>query len=634
MTSNRLLVAGSILAFGLGAVMLLVPGLATFGPGSGFLTVVGLLALWFAARSAMGRRRSERRETQPPPVERRAAVPVPGDEADRLLQRAGTHEGRFGTRAQVRKRVAAVATSVLSTYGAQSPSEARASMEQGTWTDDPEAAALFAPDEAVVARPSWGERLGLALNPGARFQRRVRHAVDELASLVDGGIDPPRDDSPESRSVADVEWDTEHDPGPWSTERWTGVGIVALLGIGLGVLFSRPSVVLASCAGIGYAAYAHSGTAPEPALSIERTVEPPDPDPGDRAVVRTTVRNEGSSALADVRFVDGVPAAIPVVEGSPRAGTALRPGGSTTLSYVIEAYRGRHEFEDARAIVRSIDGSIELTERLPLETTIECRPSDRPVVSSLPLRTLTSRYAGRVSTESGGEGIEFYGVREYRSGDPLSRIDWGRHARTGELATLQFREERAATVVLLVDCRDAAYRTPDPDGPHAVDTGVSAASRLFHRLLDDGNRVGIASMHPDPCLLEPGAGRETRARGRELLASHPSFAPRPSARPFGPDHWERWFLQRLPDDAQVLLMTPLCDDGVALTVRELEAAGHPVTVLSLDPTVLTSTGRVLLALERTVRIASLREVGVPVIDWIPGDTLDVTLARTGERWSP
>jgi len=70
-------------------------------------------------------------------------------------------------------------------------------------------------------------------------------------------------------------------------------------------------------------------------------------------------------------------------------------------------------------------------------------PRELSAGGDLPLRGLTTKYHGRVPTDVGGAGVEFHATREYRRGDPVKRIDWNRRARTGELATLELREERA-----------------------------------------------------------------------------------------------------------------------------------------------------------------------------------------------
>ena len=268
-----------------------------------------------------------------------------------------------------------------------------------------------------------------------------------------------------------------------------------------------------------------------------------------------------------------------------------------------------------------------------------------PINTSARSRT-TAGFAGRVETDEGGPGIEFHATREYRRSDPLSRIDWRQLAKTGELATVEFRAERSATVQLVVDTRRAAYRAPTPDGYHAVERGVDAAHRLFDALLDGGDRVGFETFgrEREGCRLPPGAGGDHRARGRELLNVHPALSPVPPARKlferYPPDR--RGTLQRrrirrvhrrLGADTQVVLLSPCCDDYPRAVARRLVAYGRDVTVVSPDPTVRDTEGHEHAAEARAERLSSLRSAGVRVVDWRADERFDAALARARRRWS-
>jgi len=196
---------------------------------------------------------------------------------------------------------------------------------------------------------------------------------------------------------------------------------------------------------------------------------------------------------------------------------------------------------------------------------------------------LTTKYHGRVPTDVGGAGVEFHATREYRRGDPVKRIDWNRRARTGELATLELREERAATVVLLIDAREAygvrrerarrrhrrgrrASRPPDRRSPPRSTAGTGSGSRRWVRATAGSRREparrtapGRETLATDPALA-PDAGR-----GVLPVAVVPAVPPAASGRRAG------------------ALFTPLLDDSASLA-RRIDAHGHLVTVLSPDVT--------------------------------------------------
>ncbi|UPV98995.1 DUF58 domain-containing protein [Halorussus gelatinilyticus] len=410
------------------------------------------------------------------------------------------------------------------------------------------------------------------------------------------------------------------------TNRWRGISGVALLAGALGVLFSRPLVLLSGVVGVAFAAYARTAGTPEPALDVTRTVSDGEPLPGDEVQVRLTVENVGGSMLADVRVVDGVPDALPVVSGSARLGTALRPGKSATLTYAVEAERGDHEFDPATAIVRDFSGAIEVEQEVETETKLRCVPKLGTTVD-VPLRAQTTQYTGRVTTDAGGSGVEFHATREYRPGDPLSRVDWNRLARTGEVTTIDFREERAASVVVLVDTREKAYLSRDAESRNAVQYGVDAAGKVVTKLLDAGDRVGLASLGPESCWLAPGAGHDHQARARSLLATHPAFAPTPGDGMFYPTTRLKQIRKRLPASTQVVFVTPLCDDFGPDVARRLDAEGHLVTVVSPDPTATDTAGQRFARTQRKHRVSKLRQAGIRVVDWDVDEQLGVALAR-------
>lgn len=54
---------------------------------------------------------------------------------------------------------------------------------------------------------------------------------------------------------------------------------------------------------------------------------------------------------------------------------------------------------------------------------------------------------------SRGEGMDFYGVREYRPGDLLGRVHWKTTARRGEIVVKEFEAEKSVRMVILLDNR-------------------------------------------------------------------------------------------------------------------------------------------------------------------------------------
>lgn len=418
------------------------------------------------------------------------------------------------------------------------------------------------------------------------------------------------------------------------TGRWWPVVVLVALVAGLGVVLTSPTLLLLALPGVVVLAIAGGDQAPSgEGLQLDRTLSDSSPVPGQTVTVETTVTNTGSWPIFDLRIVDGVPGALETADGSPRHATVLGPGGSSTFSYEVTAERGRHVFDAATVRLRGPTGARARHRTLPADSPLVCEPP----LDDVPLQAQTIGFTGDIATQQSGAGLEFHSVREYRPGDPARLIDWRRYARTGETAVRQFREERAASIAIVVDTRPAARWARRPTDRHAVDRAASAATQLFAALLAAGDRVGLAALGDDEFWLAPGAGREHRALGGQLLATHDALAYETEADPpelaLHPGHdrldVER-LLTRLDDDTQVVLLSPLCDDGVGLAARRLQVHGHRTTVVSPTVTTERTPGQRLAGIQRRNRIVSLRAAGLSVVEW--GDEpLSSALERA--RWS-
>lgn len=651
-------VAG-FLAFVIGLTVL--TGLVIVDAVEGLLIVVGA-AIVVAATRVLFLRRGSRNPLWTPDPEHRNTVPVPGarlvdavDRFRRVLVDYGIASRRASsvTSRRIVNGLHGAAIAVLTRFDGLSPAEAIDRVETGTWTDDSHAAAFLSSSVEGPDRP-LRERLAIALDRESRFRFDVRRTAAAVATIGYRGLNsrersgelPSYD--PEERETITPRTTTKDVDGileqrRYRTGYWTGISLVALIAVGVGALAQSPALVLAGTVGIGYAGFSRAMDAPRPTITVDRTLSDEEPEPGDEVDVTVTITNESNALLPDLRLVDGVPAGLAVTDGSVRIGTSLRPTESVTLEYTVTARRGRHEFDPAFVLTRDLSNAVEREFLVGCETTIVCEPVMRPVEASVPLRAAAATFAGRLTTPDGGSGTEFHSVREYRRNDPLNRIDWNRHARTGELATLQFHEERAARILILVDARKAAYVAPDPDEPHAVDRSVDAAGRIAAALLARGDTVGLAALGPvdridgsDPqahesCWLAPASGHHHEVRFRQLLATHPQFSTLP------PETKTPWIAQlrsirhRLGSETQVVLLTPLCDHVSGEVARRLDARGHAVTVVSPDPTAERTTGQQLARVGRRIASFDLQRTGVPVVDWHHDETIDEAFARVHAR---
>ncbi len=626
MNRRRLLFGLGVLLFGAGVAELVAPGTLPVQAVESLLAVVGGLTLLCAAVLFLlgGGERLTHGDT--PEVEMSAPTAVPGTDLGSVLDRfPGPDDIRgeeFDTR---RRRLTEAAVTVLTRLQGLDTERAREQVTQGGWTDATRAAEYLADDLPEPERELTLRRLFASETARERSRLRTVDAIAAAAGVEDTDSGPPGDDTASGGTVETGTGGRNSDTGHRPTGHWAGVSLVVLVCVGAGLLLGQPAVLLAGAAGLGYAAYARSTRLGTVDLSVSRSLGQTDPDPGDQVEVTVTVTNNGG-LCPDLRLVDGVPASLPVTGGSPRYGTALRSGESVTFSYTVRAAAGRHEFGPMLVVARNLSSSVERERLVAVASEIRAVPSPEPLRASVPLRHQPTRYAGDRVTDTGGEGLVFRTVREYRPGDSLARIDWNRRARTGELTTLEFDRERAARVVILLDTRQSARTGPEPGGPDALERSVAGAQRLFPALLDDGHQVGIAAFGGGECYLAPDTGTRHRERGRELLASDPAFQAETGNRP-RPWYWIPRLRATLPGDTQLLVLSPLLDPETVRLVRRLEAHGHPTTVLSPDPTATETPSNRLMRVRRRLLVSHLRGAGVPVLDWEPSVSLEELFTR-------
>lgn len=485
-------------------------------------------------------------------------------------------------------------------------------IESGSWTDDTHAAAELADS---IDRPRWSLRtVGTLLDPtGAPVRRAIGRTIREVIRSIAPETAGPRRVRDRPPTVADATpADPESGPTQRITGRWTGVAALALLGILLGVVYREPSLFVVAAVGIGFAAYARSGSPPSQPISVFRTIEAHDPGATEPVTVTVTVRNRGSEAVSDCRIVDGVPGPLRVRDGSPAIATRLASGDTVSWEYTIAPRRGHHRFNPARVILRSLPGNVEVEQTEPVSGDDNIRwpmQVDRAVEDD-GRHPPVHADIGETGVTTPGRGIEFHSSKRYEPGDPPACIDWHRYARTGIRSTIRYRTDRERPLLLVIDARSAAYTAPArrPDR-HAVDRSCEIAAGITMAGLAAGRPVGLTAVHPEPCWVAPGAGPKHRNRILETLSTHPSLGADPPADSAGVDHILRNVsLER----TEIVVVTPLADHACLALLNRLQTRIRSMRVLTVDPTHAETGVGMIARLERHHRILSLREGGVSV----------------------
>jgi uncharacterized protein (DUF58 family) len=217
----------------------------------------------------------------------------------------------------------------------------------------------------------------------------------------------------------------------------------------------------------------------------------------------------------------------------------------------------------------------------------------------------------------GGRGVEFFGVREYQSGDPPRLINWRASARhTATLYSNEYEQERVADVGIVLDGR---MKTNLLGKGHSLfEYSVLACAALADALLTQGNRVGLLNYGRYLQWTFPGYGRVQRERIVQALASAEIGG---SSVFSGLEHLPT---RLFPAHSQIILVSSLQMEDHNVLVQ-LRARGYQVMVVSPDPVTfelqnLTRDRSVELAgrlvrLERGLLLRRLQRAGIQVLDW-------------------
>jgi uncharacterized protein (DUF58 family) len=318
-------------------------------------------------------------------------------------------------------------------------------------------------------------------------------------------------------------------------------------------------------------------------------------------------------------------------------GSEINPGDVTAADgaqarFTLAAERwGRRRIGTMGVVVRDrwrlAEGHLSVV--LPV---LDCYPGPADQRITVVLRRLPNRF-GEHPARTSGEGIEFFGVREYLPGDRQRSINWPASTRRGRLQVNTFAAERSQDVVLLAD---ATSDVGEP-GSSAHDLALRGAAAAARAYLEGRDRVGVITYQwGGVSWLAPRLGRRQLYR---IIVS--MMTSRPLATTAG---WTRGAsagrLPRaaLPPGALIVVFSPLLDQRFVESLRNIRERGFTmlvVDVLNAEPPVRRRSedrmARQLWQMEQEAIRSSLRELGIPVVHWDGVQSLDLPLAAYARR---
>jgi uncharacterized protein (DUF58 family) len=204
-----------------------------------------------------------------------------------------------------------------------------------------------------------------------------------------------------------------------------------------------------------------------------------------------------------------------------------------------------------------------------------------PRTVALPQQTLPTR---RPFGERTG-GLPVYedparvaGIRDYRPGDSMRRIDWNATARTGKLQSRVYEPTSSQYMLICVNTQtmEPAWAGYLPD---LFEHGISVAASLARQAFDQRYAVGLLAnasvLDADRAIrIPPGRRPEQLIRVLEALAVITPFVLGPLAAQIDREE------HRLSVGTTIAVITAVMTDDLASTVRRLGRRGHAVVVLS------------------------------------------------------
>lgn len=251
-------------------------------------------------------------------------------------------------------------------------------------------------------------------------------------------------------------------------------------------------------------------------------------------------------------------------------------------------------------------------------------PLTPPQSTPIPRTPLLDRLGAHLTAHV-GPGVEYADIRPYVPGDQLRAVNWAVSARRRQLHVTERLTDRAADVVVLID----SYRQPAGPATEATERTVRGAAQVVQTALRYSDRAGIVALGGNrPRWLGADIGQRQFYRVLDtVLGAGDGFenttgtlAPRAA----------------VPAGAIVIAFSTLLDTEFALALIDLRKRGHVVVAVDIldrspfadeqDPLVDR-----LWALQRSAMYRDMASIGVDIVSWQDGHTLEQSMGVLPDR---
>ncbi len=306
---------------------------------------------------------------------------------------------------------------------------------------------------------------------------------------------------------------------------------------------------------------------------------------------------------------------------------AVRPGEQVEITTMrVARARGAHESVPVSVHSSAPFGVGERRRRVTVDAP---RTLVLPVVEELgPLpfvRPAPTSETAMHTAPRRGQGPEFLGIREYRTGDSMRHVHWASTARMGAVMVRELEQEQTRRLALVVDASgdcevvDAAL-TP-------LDRVCSAAASIALAAFAQGHGARLVTGdHGDAAVV-------SRADEQEMLERLALIEPTPDAGPFPSLVADVAGSLRGVETAVLVFPTWQTNDAEHLAPA-VELLAERIPVVVAVPIVVGARARLSALRGDHVEglVQRLRAAGASVHPWRPGASLAVALGMAPSEW--
>lgn len=328
------------------------------------------------------------------------------------------------------------------------------------------------------------------------------------------------------------------------------------------------------------------------------------------------VENHGSP-ISRICLLEPNYPGMQIMSGSKELSFSLSEKDNIDMQYSFTLPRGSYGWQRITLVVSDTFGLFEKTIHIEAGTRVNVLPEPMVLRQFKYHPNPNIRTIGTNLSRLPGTGIDFWGVREYHPGDPLSSIHWRKKAQSPRsLFSKSFEREEMADIGLLLDGR---MQTNNFSGlENLFEYSIKAMSTLARHFIAKGNRVSMLVLNDRLIRVFPGYGKHQLIRILDELAGCTTG-----------DKVTLGILKHLPvrlfpSRSVIVFVSPL-DPGDYQTIKRLHIEGYQLLIISPNPVqkcsrdIIDNTDEAFALratiIERKLMFRRISRLGVHIVDW-------------------